>query len=299
MLVTVAPVKILRTSEDRFEDLPGYDFAPHYSVIEGIRIHHIDEGSGPVVLLMHGEPSWSYLYRKMVAPLVESGYRVVAPDLVGFGKSDKPASVDDHSYARHVSWMSAWLNRLDLTGVTLFAQDWGGLIGLRLVTGEPGRFARVAVANTGLPTGDHQMPEAFLSWQKFSREVPEFPVGSIVGRGTVGGLTQAELDAYEAPFPDESFKSGPRIMPSLVPCHPDDPEASANREGWKVLSRWEKPFLTLFSDSDPLTSGGERVFHKLVPGAADQSHRTIAGAGHFLQEDASEELSRTLIGWME
>ena len=291
-------MEILRTPDSRFRDLPGYPFAPHYTDVDGLRIHYVDEGDGPAVVLMHGEPSWSYLYRKMIPPLVDAGYRVLAPDLVGFGRSDKPAAVEDHTYARHVHWMLEWMRAVGAQGAVLFGQDWGGLIGLRMVAAEPARFERVAVANTGMPAGDQQMPDAFVAWQQFARGVSEFPVGAIVAGGTVGGLSEDEVAAYDAPFPDETFKAGPRVMPSLVPSTPDDPEAPANRVAWQVFGAWAKPFLTLFSDSDPITSGGDRVFHKLVPGAAGQPHRTMAGGGHFLQEDVGEELAAALIGWM-
>ncbi len=291
-------MEILRTPEARFENLPGFGFQPRYTQVDSLRVHYIDEGGGPAVLLMHGEPSWTYLYRKMIPPLVGAGFRVLAPDLVGFGRSDKPAAVEDHTYARHVHWMLEWLRPLGIDGITFFGQDWGGLIGLRVVAAEPARFSRVAVANTGLPTGDHKMPDAFMAWQRFARDVPEFPVGAIVAGGTVGGLSEEEVAAHDAPFPDETFKAGPRVMPSLVPSSPDDPEAPANRIAWQILGSWAKPFLTLFSDSDPITAGGERVFHKLVPGAAGQPHRTMEGGGHFLQEDVGEELAEALIGWM-
>ncbi len=291
-------MEILRTPEARFENLPGFGFQPRYTQVDSLRVHYIDEGGGPAVLLMHGEPSWTYLYRKMIPPLVGAGFRVLAPDLVGFGRSDKPAAVEDHTYARHVHWMLEWVRSLGLDGITFFGQDWGGLIGLRVVAAEPARFSRVAVANTGLPTGDHKMPDAFMAWQRFARDVPEFPVGAIVAGGTVGGLSEEEVAAYDAPFPDETFKAGPRVMPSLVPSSPDDPEAPANRIAWQILGAWAKPFLTLFSDSDAITAGGERVFHKLVPGAAGQPHRTMEGGGHFLQEDVGEELAEALIGWM-
>jgi haloalkane dehalogenase len=233
----------------------------------------------------------------MLPPLVAAGFRVLAPDLVGFGRSDKPMAIADHTYARHVAWMLGWLRSVDLDGVTLFCQDWGGLIGLRLVAAEPGRFARVAVANTGLPTGDQRPSEAFAAWREFARSVPEFPVGGIVQGATVTALPAEVVAAYDAPFPDESFKAGARAMPSLVPTTPDAPESEPNREAWGVLARWDRPFLTLFSDSDPITAGGERVFHKLVPGCAGQPHTTIAGGGHFLQEDRGPEIARILAGW--
>lgn len=289
---------LLHTPDDRFENLAGYPWAPNYAEVGGIRIHYLDVGEGPVVLLMHGEPSWSYLYRTMIPPLVEAGYRVLAPDLVGFGKSDKPARVEDHTYAAHVEWMLGWLTEIDPDGVTLFGQDWGGLIGLRMVAAQPDRFARIAVANTGLPTGDHRMPEAFSSWQRFALTTETFPVAAIVAGGTVNGISDAAFAAYDAPFPDESFKAGPRVMPALVPTTPDDPASEANRAAWEVLKAWSKPCLTLFSDSDPITAGGERIFQGLVPGCEGQPHRRIEQAGHFLQEDAGPVIADALIGWI-
>ncbi len=291
-------MEVLRTSDERFADLDGYAFRPHYTTVSPhgtpIRVHHVDEGSGPVILLMHGEPSWSYLYRTMIPPLTEAGFRCVAPDLVGFGKSDKPARTEDHSYQRHVDWMAAWLEAVDLEHVTLFCQDWGGLIGLRLATAFPHRFARLVVANTGLPTGDQQMPDAFLRWQAFAATVPKFPIAAMVDRATVNELSPAILAGYDAPFPDETYKAGPRIMPSLVPTRPDDPSADAQREAWQVRMAWDKPVLTTFSDSDPITAGGDRVFHKLVPGASGQPHTTIASAGHFLQEDQGPAVAQVV-----
>lgn len=246
---------------------------------------------------MHGEPTWSYLYRSMIPPLVAAGFRVVAPDLVGFGRSDKPSLVEDHTYARHVAWMTGWFDAMGLEDVTLFCQDWGGLIGLRVATSRPERFARLVVANTGLPTGDQRMPDALVQWQNFARTVDRIDVGSIVAGGVEGNLDTDVVAAYDAPFPDEGHKAGPRAMPSLVPTSPDDPETGANRRAWEVLARWNKPLLTLFSDKDPITAGGARPFEKLVPGASDQPHQTVAGAGHFLQEDAGPELAEILIDW--
>lgn len=291
-------MEILTTPAERFHHLPDFDLPVRFDHVDGLAVSAVDAGEGPVVLLMHGEPSWSFLYRTMIPPLVAAGHRVVAPDLIGFGRSDKPAAVDDHSFQAHVDWMAGWLEAVDLDGVTLFCQDWGGLIGLRLVAAEPDRFARVAVSNTGLPTGDQRMSEAFLSWQRFARETAEFPVGSIIAGGTVRGLNDQVRAAYEAPFPDETYKAGPRAMPGLVPTAPDDPASEPNRAAWEVLRRWTKPCLTLFSDADPVTAGGERVFHKLVPGCEGQPHRTIEGAGHFLQEDAGPELAAMLIEWV-
>jgi len=294
-------MKSLRTPDERFDNLPGYPFAPHYlNVPDGedgrLRIHYADEGpkEAEAVLLMHGEPSWSYLYRKMIPIFVQAGYRVAAPDLVGFGRSDKPADRNDYTYQRHVDWMQNWLDRVNLKGITLFGQDWGGLIGLRLVANDPDRFARVVVANTGLPTGDHPITDAFLNWRKFSTETPEFPVGFIVSSGCKTSLPAEVIAAYDAPFPDESYKEGARIFPSLVPITPDDPAAPHNRKAWEALQKFGKPFLTAFSDEDPITRGGDKVFQKLVPGAKGQPHTIVQGGGHFLQEDRGEELARVI-----
>ena len=301
-------MKVLRTPDERFEGLPGYGFAPHYvEVASGdgqgrLRVHYVDEGpsaGAETILLLHGEPSWSYLYRRMVAPLTGAGFRVIAPDLVGFGRSDKPASRTDYTYARHVEWMRAALfDEVGLTGLTLVGQDWGGLIGLRLVAEHPDRFRRVVAANTGLPTGDTDMGEAFMAWQKFSQEVPELPVGRIVRGGCVTDVAPEVVAAYDAPFPDESFKEGARQFPVLVPTRPDDPAAEANRRAWEVLRRFDKPFLCAFSDRDPITHGADRLFLDQVPGAAGRDHTTIAGGGHFLQEDKGEDLARTVVAFV-
>jgi haloalkane dehalogenase len=300
-------VQKLRTPDERFRELSGYSFPPHYVDVDDgeggtLRVHHLDEGpsDGEVVLLMHGEPSWSYLYRKMVPAFVAAGHRVIAPDLVGFGRSDKPAARSDYTYARHVEWMRAALfDRLDLRAVTLVCQDWGGLIGLRLVGEHPDRFARVVAANTFLPTGDHNPGDAFLAWQKFSQEVPEFPVGRIVGGGCVSELTDDVVAAYDAPFPDDSYKEGARQFPLLVPTSPDDPAAAANRAAWVSLEQFDKPFLCAFSDGDPITRGSDRVLLKLVPGTKGQPHTTIEGGGHFLQEDKGEELAAVVVDFMK
>jgi haloalkane dehalogenase len=295
-------VDVLRTPDERFADLPGYPFEPRYTDVSdgeggGLRAHYLDEGpaGGEVVLLMHGEPSWSYLYRTMVPVLVEAGLRCVVPDLIGFGRSDKPARQEDYSYARHVAWMrEALLDNLDLTGITLVGQDWGGLIGLRLVGEHPDRFARVVAANTGLPTGDRPLTEAFLNWQRFSQESPVFPIGRIVAGGCAVTPPDDVVAAYDAPFPDDAYTAGARIFPSLVPTSPDDPAAAANREAWETLAQFDKPFLTAFSDGDAITRGGEGVFQRTVPGAKGRSHVTIEGGGHFLQEDKGPELARVV-----
>jgi haloalkane dehalogenase len=295
-------MEVLRTPDERFTDLPDFPYRPGYVEIPSgdggtLRVGYVDEGprDGETVLLLHGEPSWSFLYRRMIPVLVDAGLRVVAPDLVGFGRSDKPAARDDYSYARHVGWMrSALLDRLGLEAVTLVGQDWGGLIGLRLVAEHPDRFARVVVANTGLPTGDQPMSKAFLAWQRFSQESPRFEVGRIIQNGTTTELPPEVVAAYDAPFPDDRYTAGARVFPALVPTRPDDPAAAANRAAWQVLTRWEKPFLTAFSDGDPITAGGDRVFRKLLPGAAGMAHTTLSGGGHFLQEDVGPELARVV-----
>lgn len=291
---------VLRTPDERFTGLPEFDFDPHYVDVPAgdgstLRVHHLDEGDGPVVLLMHGEPTWSYLYRHVIPPLVDAGFRCIAPDLVGFGRSDKPSSMDDHTYARHVGWMEAALfDRLDLEGITMFAQDWGGLIGLRLVAAAPRRFSRLVLSNTGLPTGDVPMPDAFLAWQKMSTTVPFLDAGRVVDGGTVRSLDEAEIDAYRAPFPDAGYQAAPRVMPALVPTSPDDPASADNRAAWKVLSAFERPVLCAWSDSDPITAGGDRAFRKFVPGAHGQPHTTIEGGGHFVQEDRPDEIVRLI-----
>lgn len=285
---------VVRTPDARFADLPDWDFAPHHVEVEGgLRVHVVDEGprDAAPVLLMHGEPSWSYLYRHVIPPLVDAGHRVVAPDLVGFGRSDKPTRRSDYTYAAHVAWMQqALFGQLDLTGITFFGQDWGGLVGLRLVAAAPERYAAVVVGNTGLPTGDQQMSEAFLAWQAWSREAERFPVGQLVNGGCRRDLDPGEITAYDAPFHDDTATAGARVFPSLVPTGPDDPAAADQRAAWEVLQRFDRPFLCAFSDGDPLTAGADRVFQKLVPGAAGQPHRTIEGAGHFLQEDAPDQV---------
>jgi haloalkane dehalogenase len=293
---------IVRTPDERFADLPGYDFAPHYADIpsgtgQTLRVHYLDEGppDADPVLLMHGEPSWSYLYRHMIGPLVAHGHRVVAPDLVGFGRSDKPTATSDYTYARHIGWMSALLfHTLELRNITFFGQDWGGLIGLRLVTAHPERFDRVIVANTGLPTGELPLGDAFAAWQKFSQEVPDLPVGTIVNGGCTTDLPADVIAAYDAPFPDDSFKAGARVFPTLVPTTTDDPESAANIDAWAVLATFDKPLLTCFSDQDPITRGGEQLFTTKVPGAQGQPHTTITGGGHFLQEDRGAELAEVI-----
>ena len=298
-------METLRTPDDRFVGLPDFPFAPHYvDVPDGVgatlRIHYLDEGppEAAPVLLLHGEPSWCFLYRRMVPVLVDAGLRVVAPDLVGFGRSDKPASRDDYTYQRHVDWLWAALDTLGLRDATLVGQDWGGLLGLRLVAEHPERFARVVAANTTLPTGDRDPGDAFRAWQRFSQETPTFDVGRIVSTGCTTDLTPEVIAAYDAPFPTDELKQGARQFPLLVPTTPDDPASEANRRAWEVLGRWTKPFLTAFSDRDPITHGGDRFLQSNIPGCAGQPHTTIEGGGHFLQEDRGEELARVVAAFV-
>jgi haloalkane dehalogenase len=290
----------LRTPDDRFARLPGYPFAPHYVEVGELRVHYLDEGprDAAPVLLLHGEPSWSYLYRKMIPVLTAAGQRAIAPDLVGFGRSDKPVRREDYTYQRHVDWMRGVLERLDLRRVTLVCQDWGGLIGLRLAAEHPERFTRIVAANTFLPTGDRPAGPAFLAWRQFSQETPDFHVGGIVKGGCVTDLPPEIVAAYDAPFPDDRYKAGARQFPMLVPVTPEDPAAAANRKAWEVLGRWTKPFLTAFSDSDPITGGADRILQQAIPGARSERHATIAGAGHFLQEDKGEELARVVVDFI-
>ena len=293
-------MKILRTPEERFDNLPDYPFAPHYVTVDGLRVHYVDEGprDGPLLLMLHGEPSWSFLYRHMIPLFVDAGFRAVAPDLVGFGKSDKPAQLTDFTYQRHVDWIGTWVEELQLREINLVCQDWGSLIGLRLVAEHPEYFSRVVLANGGLPTGDQKMPDAFLRWQRFCQVTAKLPIGRIINGGTETDLPAEVIAAYNAPFPDESYKAGARIFPGLVPTTPEDPATAANRSAWDSLKRFDKPFLTAFSDGDPITAGGEVPFQRLVPGAKEQAHTTITGAGHFLQEDKGPELAKVVIDFI-
>ena len=333
-------MKVLRTPDDRFANLPGYPFAPHYTNVpdgEGgeLRIHHVDEGpaDGPIVLCMHGQPTWSYLYRHMIPVLTGAGLRVLAPDLVGYGRSDKPDRREDYSYQRQVDWLTAWLVANDVQGATLVAQDWGGLIGLRLVAENPQRFARVVIANSGLPAPvgvseeraravrewrantpsvtmqemgealanpDPAKPEAtFAYWQKWCWETEDLPLALAVA-GSIDGrtLSPEEVAAYDAPFPDASYKMGPRAMPSQVPTLSDDPSLPANLKAWESLESFEKPFLCAFSDNDPVTGGADKALRARIPGTKGQPHVTIRGGGHFLQEGRGEQLAKIVADWM-
>jgi haloalkane dehalogenase len=294
----------LRTPDEHFANLPGWDLEPRYLEVPAgdgsgsLRMHFVDMGlpDAEVVLLLHGEPSWGYLYRHMIPVLTAAGLRVIVPDLIGFGRSDKPAQRTDYTYQRHVDWVrAAVLDELSLDGITLVCQDWGGLIGLRLVAEHSDRFARVVAANTFLPTGDRNPGDAFLAWQSFSQTAPKLPVGKIVNGGCTTELTPEVIAAYDAPFPDESYKEGARQFPLLVPTSPNDPAAEPNRAAWESLKRFDKPFLCAFSDSDAITAGADRVLRSDIPGAKDQPHTTIVGGGHFLQEDRGAELAQVVV----
>ena len=303
---------VLRTPDELFTHLPGYPFEPHYARVDELRMHYVDEGpaGGEPVLLLHGEPSWSYLYRTMIPIIAAAGRRAIAPDLIGFGRSDKPAARADYTYQRHVDWMHAFLRALDLERVTLVAQDWGGFIGLRVAAEADERFARIVVANTFLPTGDHPPGEGFFWWRRFSQEMPIFDAGQVAQMMSATDLPADVVAAYAAPFPEECYAAGARQFPLLVPTTPDDPASPPNRAAWSVLRQWHKPFLTAFSDLDPAFGGAaapgaytggppiDRFFQEQVPGARGQPHTTIRGASHFLQEDRGPELAQVVLDFM-
>jgi haloalkane dehalogenase len=295
-------MQVLRTQEERFTRLPGFDYPAQCADVGGIRMGYVTAGppDGPVVLLLHGEPSWSFLYRTVMAVLAARGLRAIAPDLIGFGRSDKPARAADHSYARHVEWVRTLaFDRLDLRDVTVVGQDWGGLIGLRLVAEHPDRFARVVAANTGLPTGDEPMPEVWWQFRRVVERAGKLDVARLVQAGCHTKLPAPVRAAYAAPFPDERFLAGPRAMPTLVPTAPDDPATEANRAAWGRLAEWDRPFLVAFSDGDPITGSMAPVLKRAIPGAAGRDHPVIAGAGHFLQEDAGEELGTVIADFVK
>ena len=290
-------MKVLRTPDERFDHLPDYPFAPHYhELAPGLRLHYVDEGprDAKPVLMLHGEPSWSYLYRFMIPPVAAAGMRVLAPDLIGFGKSDKPTESTDYSFSGQVAWIRQWIEALDLRDITLVCQDWGSLIGLRLAAESPERFAQVLLSNGGLPTGETKMSAVWRLWEKFSRFSPWFPIGRILQSGTRRKLSPAEIAAYDAPFPNDSYKAAARVYPSLVPVRYDDPEAAKCRDAWTVYQKWEKPFITCYSNGDPITRGGGARFVREVPGAKSQTHPTLRG-GHFIQEDDPQRFAELVI----
>tara|TARA_Y100000034_G_scaffold136654_1_gene214589 strand:+ start:162158 stop:163054 length:897 start_codon:yes stop_codon:yes gene_type:complete len=286
----------IRTPEERFENLEGYPFESHYLFVEDqLRMHYLDEGDAnkPTILLLHGEPSWSYLYRKMI-PTLSKEFRVIAPDLIGFGKSDKLTEQSDYSYQSHLNWLQSFIDQLKLNNMILFCQDWGGLLGLRLVAESADRFRMIIASNTTLPTGNRPMPEIFMKWREFSQKSPDFDIGKVIDRGTVLPLTQEAYKGYNAPFPSEEYKAGARIFPTLVPSEADEVESINNRKAWQQLQQWKKPFLTIFGDSDYIMKGAEQVFQKLIPGAQNQNHK-ILHAGHFIQEEKGKELAELII----
>jgi haloalkane dehalogenase len=296
----------LRTPDERFEDLPGFAYEPHYlEVASGdggsLRLHYLDEGprAARPLLCLHGEPTWCYLYRNMIPHFSAAGYRTIVPDLVGFGRSDKPARREDYTYARHVEWLRAFVEALDLNETVLVSQDWGGLLGLRLVAEHPDRFAAVVASNTFLPTGDEPPNAAFEAWRSSSQRMTVFDAGRILARTCTPPLDPAVAAAYQAPFPDERYAAGAREFPMLVPTRPDDPASDANRAAWVKLRQFTKPFLCAFSDGDPITRGGERALMSQIPGTRGVGHTTIAGAGHFVQEDRPEAFARAILAFCE
>ncbi len=287
---------ILQTPEEQFQNLPDYEFKENYVEIDEMRMHYVDYGeSEQVVLLLHGEPSWSFLYRRMIKRITRAGIRVIAPDLIGFGKSDKPTDETVYTYQNHYNWLKSFIEQLGLSEINLFCQDWGGLLGLRMVAFEPQLFARVVASNTFLPIGQPAPSEAFLKWREFSKTSKEFDIGRVIQMGSASELSEEIIAAYNAPFPDESYKVGARVFPSIVPIDFDDPEAATNREAWKELGSFDKPFLTAFGDSDPITRGGEKVIQKLIPGCKGMYHPIVAGGGHFIQEDKPDLMTSLIV----
>lgn len=293
-------MEFLRTPDARFESLPDYPFSPRYADVgDGLRLHYVDEGprDAAPILMLHGEPSWSYLYRKMIPVFAKAGHRAVAPDLVGFGKSDKPLRQSDYSYARHVAWITRWMTELDLRDITLVCQDWGSLVGLRVAAENEERFARIVVANGFLPTAQQAVPRAFRIWRAFAAYSPVFPIGRIVASGCVTKLPRDVVAAYDAPFPSRAYKAGARVFPGLVPTEPSDPAVPANRAAWSVLGRWNKPFLTLFGKNDPILGRADAALQAHVPGAKGEPHERFWG-GHFVQEDRGDHLAERIVAWL-
>ena len=289
---------VIRTPEERFKDLPDFPFQPHYLAIDGLRIHYLDEGEGQVILCLHGEPSWSYLYRKMI-PMLSSEHRVLAMDFVGFGRSDKFTERSEYSFQMHHDTIINFIRALELEQITLVVQDWGGLLGLTVASEMPELFARLVIMNTGLPTGDEPMGKGFMRWREFASNSPDLPVVLVIQNGTAErALKQEIVAAYESPFPDVSYKAGAMIFPLLVPLSPDDPGAAEMRKAKEVFSRWQKPVLVMFSDKDPITRGGDLFFRSLLPSAKDQPEIVIHDAGHFLQEDKGEEIAQHIVDFI-
>ena len=290
-------MNVIRTPDERFENLPGFPFTPRYVTVNDMRVHTIDEGEGEVILCLHGEPSWSFLYRKMIPPLA-AAHRVLAMDFVGFGRSDKYTGRDAYSFQLHRDTLVGFIEALELQQITAVVQDWGGLIGLTVAAQMPERFARLVIMNTYLPAGE-PLPEAFLRWRAFAQRVgTNLPVGRIIQSSTVSTLADDVLAGYEAPFPNARYKAGAAAWPSLVPVSPDDPGAAEMLAARQVLSGWPKPALVMFSDGDPITQGGAAWFRRLIPTAREQPEITIKDAGHFLQEDKGEEIAQYILEFM-
>ncbi len=291
---------VISTPEERFTNLSDFSFKPHYVEVSGLRVHYVDEGRGEVLLCLHGEPTWSYLYRKMI-PILSTKYRVIAMDFIGFGRSDKFTEQNKYSFKMHCDKLSGFIKSLSLNRITLVVQDWGGLIGLRIVSEMPERFSRLVILNTGLPTGDVPVSEAFLKWRHFAKNTPDLPIGQVMRMGMANGnlLTPEIIAAYEAPFPDASYKAGAAAWPLLVPIKPDDAGAAEMRQTREFLSKCEKPTLVMFSDKDPITHGADKFFRKLIPSAKNQPEITIKDAGHFLQEEKGEEIAQHILKFME
>lgn len=290
---------VIRTPDERFANLPDFPYQPRYVEVNGLRVHYIDEGQGEIILCLHGEPSWSYLYRKMI-PILAGEHRVMAMDFVGFGRSDKFTERDEYSFQMHYDTLVGFINALDLWDITIVVQDWGGLIGLPVAAAMADRFARLVIMNTGLPTGEERMSEGFKAWRNFAAHVPDMDIGRVIVSGTIHGaqMSPEVIAAYDSPFPDATYKAGAMAFPLLVPITPDDPASPAMRQARERLSQWRKPALIMFSDGDPITRGADRFFRALIPSAKEQPEITIHDAGHFLQEDKGEEIARHILDFM-